>query len=280
MEQLKSEGTTTDIRLFSRKKPAFSLPPGVTSFTGDVSSASDLSSAMNGVDTVFHLTGILAETRTQTYEKVHIQGTKAMLKAARMSGVKTVIAVSAIGASHGAASRYHKTKAVMEEEVLSSGLDVSIIRPSVVFGRRDKFINLFAGLARGLHILPLIGTGKNLIHPVWVGDLVSSLSRISSDRTIRPTVLEIGGPRIYTYRELMETIKSSLKVSALILPQPPSMLSISAFFQEKILSNPLLTREMIRMALSDNVARENHLVTVLKISPYPLEAYLEANARA
>ena len=279
MEQLRSDGLTGTIRLFSRKEPSSRLPEGVESFKGDVSSVSDLATAMDGVDTIFHLTGILAETRTQTYEKVHVQGTRSMLKAAKMSGARTIIAVSAIGASHSAASRYHKTKAIMEDELLSSGLDVSIVRPSVVFGRRDKFINLFAGLARGLHILPVIGSGKNLVHPVWVGDLTATLSRLSIDRNIRPTILEIGGPRIYTYIELMKTIKSSLKASALIMPQPPSMLKLSAFFQEKLLSTPFLTREMIRMALSDNIAKENHLVTVLKISPYPLEAYLEANAR-
>jgi NADH dehydrogenase len=279
MEQLKTDRFNGTIRLFSRKGSTSKLPDGVESYTGDVSSYPDLVSAMAGVDTIFHLTGILAETRTQTYEKVHVQGTRSMLKAAKMAGVKTIIAVSAIGASHSAQSRYHKTKAVMEDEILSSGLDVSIVRPSVVFGRRDKFINLFAGLARGLHILPLIGSGQNLVHPIWVGDLVTSLSKLNTDRTIKPTILEIGGPRIYTYRELMETIKSSLKVNALIMSQPPSMLAISAFFQEKLLPTPFLTREMIRMALSDNVAKENHLVTVLNVSPYPLEAYLEANAR-
>lgn len=279
MGQLRSGGFTGRIRLFSRKEPSFPLPAGVESFTGDISSTADLSAALAGVDTIFHLTGILAETRSQTYEKVHVQGTKAMLKAAKMAGVETVIAVSAIGTSHSAASQYHKTKAIMEDEILSSGLDVSIVRPSVVFGRQDKFINLFAGLARGLHILPLIGSGKNLIHPVWVGDLAATLATLSADRTIKPTILEIGGPRIYTYRELMETIKSSLKVKAFIVSQPPSMLSISAFFQEKILPAPFLTREMIRMALSDNIAKENHLVTVFKISPYPLEAYIESNTR-
>ncbi|MHB1926484.1 MAG: complex I NDUFA9 subunit family protein [Leptospirillum sp.] len=266
----------SDVRIVSRYPPPRPLPSFARWFPGNVTDRTSLAPAMEGADAVLHLTGILAETKTQSYEGIHVAGTQNVLDVARSAHVSRIVYLSAIGASSAARSRYHRTKAAAEEILKSSGLDVTIFRPSVVFGRGDKFLNLFAGMGKNLHLLPLIGNGTSRVHPVWVGDLVQAvLSALPRPDTFGRT-FQAGGSRIYTYRELMEVLKRSLRFSAVILPQPESFLRLVAGVQEALLPVPFLTREMVTMAMEDNIAMPNDLVTEFNMSPYPVEAYLEA----
>lgn len=265
------------LHVVSRHPPARPLPSHVTWFPGNVSEPGSLGQAFEGADAVVHLTGILAETGTQTYERVHVEGTRNVLQAARSACVGRIIYLSAIGSSPEASSRYHRTKFVAEELLRKSGLDLTVFRPSVVFGAGDKFLSLFASMARRVHLLPLIGSGMSRIHPVFVRDLARSVLSSLGDSGASGRIFQIGGARIYRYRELMEAIASSLHLRAWVISQPAGLLNIVARLQEALLPVPFLTREMILMALEDNVAMPNDLVTYFKMSPFPVEAYLEAD---
>ncbi len=265
------------IRVLSRRKPGKPLPANAEWLAGSIMDPESLSRALEGADAVFHLTGILAETRTQTYEKIHVEGTRNLIERAKALGVRRAVYVSAIGASRDAVSRYHRTKFQAEDLFRWSGLDVTTFRPSVIFGPGDRFVSLFAAMGKKFHVLPVVGPGTNRIHPVYVGDLAQAMA-LSAERpeTIGRTY-SIGGPRIYTYRELMETFIASLHLKALILPQPPALLGLGATLQEWILPVPFLTREMIKMALEDNIAMPNDLSLSFNLNPMGLEAYLESD---
>ncbi|MHB1606213.1 MAG: complex I NDUFA9 subunit family protein [Leptospirales bacterium] len=277
LEQWSGEGDDGWIRCVSRKPPVRALPQGATWFRGTVSEPGSLARSFEGADVLVHLAGILAETENQTYENVHVEGTRNVLLAARAAGIRRILYLSAIGASADAASRYHRTKFAAEELLKGSGMDITIFRPSVVFGPGDRFLSLFVSMARRIRVLPLIGNGTSRIHPVFVRDLARSIlsSLVGSGSSGR--TFGIGGPRIYRYRELMTAIAVSLNIRAWVLPQPVGLLNVVAGLQEALLPAPFLTREMILMAQEDNVAEPNDLVTYFKVSPFPLEAYLESD---
>ncbi|MHB1287298.1 MAG: complex I NDUFA9 subunit family protein [Leptospirales bacterium] len=275
MEQWAESRRDGWFRVISRHSPTYALPEGVIWFPGNVSDPGSLDRAFEGADAVFHLTGILSETRTQTYEKVHVEGTGNVLQVAKSAGIARILYLSAIGASMEAPSRYHRTKYVAEEILKASGLDCTIFRPSVLFGSGDKFLSLFVAMGRNLHVLPLIGNGLRRVHPVFVRDLAHAVLMSGENPETFGQTFKIGGGRIYRYRELMRVIADLLHLKVIVLPQPVGLLNGVARLQECFLASPFLTREMIKMALEDNVAIPNDLVTFFGMSPFPLEAYLE-----
>jgi NADH dehydrogenase len=265
-----------EVRIVSRYPPQNSLPSFARWHPGNVTDRNSLDPVLEGVDVILHLTGILAETKTQSYEAVHVDGTRNVLDAAKAARVSRIVYLSAIGASRTARSRYHRTKAEAEDLLKESGIGTTIFRPSVIFGKGDKFLNFFAGLGKNLHVLPLIGGGSNRVHPVWVNDLVDVVLESLMQRETVGRTYQVGGTRIYTYRELMDALKRSLHLRAIVLPQPETLLRVLAGMQETLLPVPFLTREMVTMALEDNVADPNDLIVAFQKSPYPMEAYLES----
>src|SRR5580698_3750127 len=128
---------------------------------GDVTDAASFAGGMAGMDAVVHLVGIINEIGANTFENVHTRGTEILLAAAREAGVKRFVHMSALGTRPNAASRYHKSKWAAEELVRNSGLDWTIFRPSIIYGREDQFVNLFARISRWSPVLPIIGDGSS-----------------------------------------------------------------------------------------------------------------------
>src|SRR3989304_8264423 len=120
---------------------------------GDVLNSNSLDKAMEGVEAIIHLVGIIVETKGASFENVHYHGTVNVVEAAKKAGVKRYLHMSALGTRADAESRYHKTKWQAEENVRNSGLDWTIFRPSVIFGSEDEFINMFI---RMIKLSPII----------------------------------------------------------------------------------------------------------------------------
>src|SRR5579859_5313023 len=141
---------------------------------GNVLDADSLRGGLKDCEAVIHLVGIISEIGRNTFENVHTQGTKNMVAAAREAGVKRFAQMSALGTRPDAVSRYHQSKWVAEEIVRGSGLDWTIFRPSIIYGPKDHFVNLFARLARFSPVLPIIGRGDWKLQPVPVGDVAAA----------------------------------------------------------------------------------------------------------
>ena len=275
---LKSGNPSREIRLLSRNPPREKIE-GVVWRKADVTRPESLGNTMEGSSSIYYLPGILAETKEQKYEDVHYNGVIAVLRAlSKGASPGRFVHVSAIGAGANAPSAYHRTKKKAEEAVAASGIPFTIVRPSLVFGQGDRSINQFLAFGRSLHLLPMIGPGTAKIQPVFAGDLAKVLEKIPDHPEMAGRVIEVGGPRIYTYREMMESLRKSANLKAFIVPAPVAVMMASAILQKLLLPKPFLTPDVIRMALADNVAQRNSPVADFGMNLVSLESWLESEA--
>ena len=163
--------------LVNRTSPDLNSPRGrIRTFAGSIENAAALEACCAGCSAVFHLVGLIVETRVKTFQKTVIEGMANAIAAARRAGVSKIVYLSALGASAEATSRYYQTKYQAEQQVRNSGLDYTIFRPSIVYGRRDQFVNRLARMIRLTPIVPVIGDGKYMLQPVYVEELAALMA--------------------------------------------------------------------------------------------------------
>lgn len=160
--------------------------------------------AVKEVTAVVNAVGILSPTGRQTFSAVHVQGARAVARAARDAGARRFVHISAIGADPSSRSQYARTKAEAEQAVLDEFPEAIIIRPSIVFGPEDDFFNRFGSMARFGPFLPLIGGGRTRFQPIYAGDLGNAITRAIEGAGKPGTIYEAGGPEIFTFRELLD----------------------------------------------------------------------------
>jgi len=230
--------------------------------------------AVAGADAVVNLVGILYESGRQTFEAVHVGAVERIAKAAAAEGVSRFVHMSALGVSEQSASVYARTKAAGEEAVRAAIPGAAIFRPSVVFGPGDGFFNLFASLARFTPVLPLIGGGRTRFQPVYVGDVAEAMAKALADPALGGAVYELGGPHVYTFKELMQLMLRETGMRRLLVPLPFGLASLQAAFLEK-LPKPPLTRDQVTLLRSDNVVTGTHKgLADLGITPTAAEVIL------
>ena len=238
--------------------------------SADLSSETALRRAIAGAAGVINLIGILHETGRQQFAEVQGALAGRIAAAAQAEGVGRLVQISAIGADPGSASAYARSKADGERRVHEAFPGATILRPSIVIGPEDGFFNRFAALARILPALPLIGGGKTRFQPVYVGDVaqavVAALERDAAGKTY-----ELGGPRTYTFAELMRYMLQVLGRRRLLLNVPFGIASLQARFLE-LLPEPLLTRDQVELLKHDNVVAPGAPgLEALGITPTPIE---------
>ncbi|WP_137389123.1 complex I NDUFA9 subunit family protein [Rhodoligotrophos defluvii] len=250
---------------------------------GNVRYPASIAAACKGAQTVINLTGILYETGRQTFEAIHVLGAEAVAKVAHVAGATQLIHVSAIGADPASPSAYARTKAEGEVRVRAAFPEATILRPSVVFGPEDQFLNLFAAMARVMPVLPLIGGGRTRMQPVYVGDIARAVGELVDRKIGAGTIYELGGPEILTLREIFEYVLKTTHRRRLLMPIPFSAAKLQATFLQ-MLPKPLLTTDQVTQLQYDNVvsadaARDKRTFAGLGIVPQALEAivpqYLE-----
>jgi NADH dehydrogenase len=234
--------------------------PHVELFRGDVLDPPTLAEAMEGVEQVIHLVGIIAPTRRQSFEDVHVGGTRNAVAASLNAGVRRFVHMSALGADRGRErSEYWRTKWAAEEEVRAAagragGLEATIFRPSLVFGPDDEFFNRLARIARWSPVVPLPAGGRQEFQPVWVGDVAEAfLQAARMERTPRP-LYEAAGPEVLTLREIVKQLAAVLGKRRAVAPLPVAPLRLIAAAAERALPSPPVTRDQLAMLEVPNVA--------------------------
>lgn len=230
-------------------------PGQVVPIGADVTRAESVIPVVVDADAVINLVGILAPRGHNSFDAVHAQGAANVAAAARDAGAKRLIQLSAIGADPNSPSVYARTKAAGEQAARSAFPDVTILRPSVVFGPEDDFFNRFARMARMLPVLP---TFETKVQPVYVGDVADAAIKVLDDSATKGTTYELGGPRVMTYREIMEIVLKETGRRRLLMPLPLKVAAIQAWFLEK-LPSPMLTRDQVKLLGVDNVVSANAL---------------------
>ncbi len=215
-------------------------------------------SAVAGADAVINLVGVLYERGAQTFDAVHALGAQAVATAAAAAGVAHLVQISALGADLQGPADYARSKGAGEAAVRAAFPSAVILRPSVVFGPEDGFFNRFAMLARLSPVLPLIGGGGTRFQPVYVGDVADAIATSLDGSACAGRTFELGGPHVYTFKELMELLLRQIHRRRLLVPWPFALAELQAVFFE-MLPVPPLTRDQIRMLRSDNVVTEGAL---------------------
>lgn len=227
--------------------------------------------AVAGADTVINLVGILYESGAQKFAAIQAAGAGIVAEAAAKAGAARLVHISAIGADADSLSRYARSKAAGENLAKEAFPDVTIIRPSVIFGPEDNFINRFAGLARLLPVVPLI-CGETKLQPVYAGDVADAVMAALDDKSTRGKTYELGGPKVMSLREIQAYISSEIQVKKPCIPVPAFIARIQAFFLQW-LPTPPLTVDQVKLLATDNVvAKGARGLKDLGVTPTPLEA--------
>jgi uncharacterized protein YbjT (DUF2867 family) len=173
---------------------------------GDLVGGEGVLPALAGMDAIIHLVGIISEVGSQTFESVHAGATQTVLDAARASGVRRLVHMSALGARPGAVSRYHQTKYAAEELVRGSDMIWTIFRPSLIYGPGDGFVNLFARLSRFSPVVPVIGSGRSRFQPVSVEVVARCFVGALSEPRAEGKTFDVCGVEALTLDEMVEII--------------------------------------------------------------------------
>ncbi len=214
--------------------------------------------AAEGAEIVVNAVGVLASVGKQSFKAIHVDGARAVAKAAKAAGAKRLIHISAIGADRASSANYARSKAEGEAAVLAEFPDAIIVRPSIVFGPEDDFFNRFAAMARKSPLLPLIGGGKTRFQPVYVADLATAVVNAAEGLAGTPgKIYEAGGPDVLTFRELLDATQRWSGRDRSYMPMPFWMAKLQAI-STALLPNSLrpVTLDQVRMLQSDNVVSE------------------------
>ncbi len=235
--------------------------------------------AVRGADAVINLVGILHQEGAQKFNSVQVQGAANIASACASQNIERLIHLSAIGADAQSDSLYAQTKAEGEAAIRASVTGATIMRPSIVFGPEDDFFNRFAAMAQLSPFLPLIGGGKTRFQPVYVDDVADAVcGALESAETIGQTY-ELGGPQIYSFKELMEVMLTEIRMKRFLVPVPFFAANAMGFGGEAIgflpMIEPFLTRDQVKLLKSDNVVSEGaKTFNALGIYPRSIEAIL------
>jgi uncharacterized protein YbjT (DUF2867 family) len=241
----------------------------------DIADKDQVAAALAGSDAVINLCGILFQSG-QSFEDVQAHGAANIAEAAAAAGVSSLVHVSAIGADKDSDSTYAQTKAQGEAAVRAAFPAATILRPSIVFGPEDDFFNRFAAMARMSPVLPLVGGGKTRFQPVFVGDVAAAIVAALGSDAAKGATYELGGPTVYSFRQLLEIILQQTGRKRLLAPLPFGLASFQAFFLQ-LLPKPPLTPDQVRLLRRDNVVTDGaRTLADLGITPNSVEAEVPA----
>jgi uncharacterized protein YbjT (DUF2867 family) len=224
----------------------------------DIFNDADIATAVAGADAVVNLIGILAEGGKQRFKTVQGDAPGRIARAAADAGVKHFVQVSAIGADAQSPSAYASSKATGEAGVREAFPKAVILRPSIVFGPEDQFFNRFAAMAQIAPALPLIGGGLTKFQPVYVGDVAEAIMAALLNGDAAGKTYELGGPRVYSFKELLELILSLIKRKRPLITLPWGLATLQASVLELLPGAPL-TRDQVTLLKRDNVVQAGAL---------------------
>ena len=242
----------------------------------DATDAAQVGEAIHGASAVINLVGILYEGGGRKFQDLHVGVSRAIAEACAAAGVERLVQVSALGANPEGASDYARTKAAAEMAVREVKPDAVIVRPSVVFGPGDDFLNKFAKLAQIAPALPLIGGGQTKFQPVYVGDVAAAVVKIVSRTESDGQTYELGGPAVMTFEEVLKLVARETYRTPGLIPLPffvARLIGAVAQIPAIIGFKPVLTEDQVTLLQSDNVVSDDAQgLAALGIQPTGIEA--------
>lgn len=240
---------------------------GVELVTGDVSDKKSLESAARGAERVVHLVGIIQEGPGSSFQDVHVDGTRNVVDAAQNAGVRHFFYQSALGTRPGAKSTYHRTKWQAEEAVRASSIPFTILRPSLIYGPGDQFTIRLSEMIRIAPVIPVIGSGKSKVQPIFIDDVVSCIVKTVTSEAFVNEIFEVGGPDQLTYEEVTTAIADAMGVKRPTLHMPLTLIRSMARVFEAFLPKPPVTTDQLIMLQEDNICSMRDIREAFGIDP-------------
>jgi|SRR5689334_12408424 len=216
--------------------------------TGDVVSGNGLDAAMQGCEAVIHLVGIIMEKGSNSFQSVHHLGTRNVVEAARQAGIKRFIQMSALGVRSDGVAEYQTSKWRGEEEVRRSGIPYCILQPSLIFGPGDGFVTeMMETMRKAPLVRPVPGNGSPRFRPVFIDDVTFCFERALTSAAATDQTIELGGRDELTLNEVLTEIAQCAGIRKPPLHLPMLLMFLGAAIAEKMLSNPPVTVDQLKM---------------------------------
>lgn len=237
---------------------------------GDVRNAQSVEKAMTGCGSVVHLAAVAIERDGQGYADVNTDGTNVLIEASRSAGIERFVYMSQNGADSSSPHPFLRSKGLAEDAVVRSGLAFTVLRPSVIFGPEDEFVNVLARLVRLSPVFfPLPDGGRARFQPVAVRDVAKAVRIALEKPATRGGVYSIGGPTPLTLREMTGRILAAMGAERRLVAVPVGALRPLISLAAAILPNPPVTPSLLALLSLDNTVPVNALTQVFGVAPTP-----------
>jgi uncharacterized protein YbjT (DUF2867 family) len=260
VKRLAGDGAAVRVAVRHPERASFLAEPGtagpITIVHADVWVEATVGPAVAGSDAVVNTVGHYVERGRATFEAIHGQGAMHVARASAVAGVRRLVHISGIGADPKSESPYVCARAVGERFVQEEFPGATILRPSVMFGPEDAFFNRLAALARVMPVLPLFGTGDVTLQPVYVGDVARAVAKALAMEAAKGQLYELGGPRAYTYKALLQLVLRELGRKRLLMPVPYAIWELLAALMAPLPNRPI-SRDQVMLMRRDNVVGPN-----------------------
>ena len=248
-------------------------PGQIELFKTNIFNSEDVKRVLKNCDLAINLVGILYETRKQKFNQIHAQFPNLLSKLCNELGVKKLVHVSALGVKEDHPSLYMQSKLQGEKNIQNTFEQSVILRPSIVFGPEDKFFNTFAALAQFSPVLPLIGGGKTVFEPIYVGDVAEAIVKSLELNNLKPSIYELGGEN-YSFKELMQILLNEIRKKRFLIPIPFGMAKFQSYFLQ-MMPTPLLTPDQVEILKHNNVVSGKYkTLRNLKITSTTIQSIL------
>lgn len=235
---------------------------------GDIVEGTRLDEGMQGCDAVIHLVGIIVEKGTNTFERVHYLGTRNVVEAAKRTGIKRFVQMSALGVRADSVAPYQTTKWKGEEEVRQSGIPFCILRPSLIFGEGDGFVTQMIATMRSAPLFrPVPGDGRPRFRPIAVEDVTTCFVRALTYEAATNQTVDLGGADELTLNEVLAEIARCAGVRKPPVHIPMPLMMTVASVAQKVLKNPPVTLDQLRMLQEGSTCDIEPMKSIFGVNP-------------
>jgi uncharacterized protein YbjT (DUF2867 family) len=268
------------VRIASRRpKRSSGDDPELRSIAADIRERQSIATAVEGAFGVVNAVGLYVERGTETFHAVHVVAAERVAEEARKAGVKRLVHISGIGADAHSSSPYIRARGQGEQAVRAAFASVEVIRSAVMFGPDDAFLNTLIQLLRRLPVYPMFGRGETRLQPADVEDVGEAVARLMQRTGTEAITVECGGPRVYSYDELLRTIARAANVRRILVPVPFAAWHALAGVAEMLPGAPITRNQVELMQIDTVVSADVPGFADLGISPRAMEEVLQSILR-
>ncbi|MFQ5763960.1 MAG: complex I NDUFA9 subunit family protein [Rhodospirillales bacterium] len=280
VKRLAADGVSVRVAVRRPARASFleKLAPGgrIEVVAADVWDEASVTGALEGSAAAVNTVGHYVEKRGASFDAVHGEGARHVARQALKAGAERLVHISGIGADPASESPYVRARGVGEALVREAFEAATVLRPSVLFGPEDAFLNTLVRVARLAPALALFGRGETRLQPVFVDDVAETCARVLADPGTAGKTYELGGPRVYAYKELLELVLREVGRKRLLVPVPFALWEAAAAALS-VLPRPPLSADMVTLMKRDNVVGAGALgLEDLGIHPVAVEEVLPA----